>query len=211
MSRRWKDFLFVVAVRFVCGAVLGALVGVLILAPIGRSSARRPLLLLIFGDKHHPERPYYWFGTWSLTGAIIAMLGTPRWQTPWYRRQTEHLNLPGEGQSGPNIVKKSGSISTVGEDGVRHEYSSIEDVPPEIRSEIEGIEKEAMQRKANELSVMESSQSGNATTTKIVRRENVSVYKIVDGSGVERTYSSLEEMPPEIRAAVTRAQDKPAE
>ena len=103
-------------------------------------------------------RPYYWFGAWSLGGAIIAMLGTPRWQTPWYRRQTEVT------------VNKSVNVTTTGAERERHEYSSMEEVPPEIRSEVETLEKEGMRGKANELSVVESSQSGNAITTKIVRR-----------------------------------------
>ena len=34
------------------------------------------------------------------------------------------------------------------------------------------------------------------------------MYKIVDGSGVERIYHSLEEMPPEIREAIAKAEGK---
>jgi len=33
------------------------------------------------------------------------------------------------------------------------------------------------------------------------------VYKIIDDSGVERTYHSLNEMPPEIRAAIKQAEE----
>ena len=91
------------------------------------------------------------------------------------------------------------------EGGEQHEYSSIEEVPPEIRSEIEAIEKEAALEKGNELSVTETSQAGNAITSKTIHRKNISVYKIIDDSGVERTYHSLEEMPPEIRAAIAEA------
>ncbi len=41
-----------------------------------------------------------------------------------------------------------------------------------------------------------------------IRRKNISVYKIVDESGVERIFHSLEEMPPEIRAAIAEAEEK---
>jgi hypothetical protein len=105
-------------------------------------------------------------------------------------------------------VEKSVTIKTVGEDGEQHEYSSMEEAPPEIRAEIETLEREAMQEKAKELSVTETSQRGNAITSKIMHRKDISVYKIVDESGVERVYHSLEEMPPEIRAAIAEAQNK---
>jgi hypothetical protein len=145
---------------------------------------------------------------------MIAVFTIPRWQTPWYKRDSEALDLRSElasqsqagAKPGPNVVKKSVTIRTVGEDGQEHEYSSMEEVPPEIRSEIEALEKEAAQEKGSELSITETSQEGNAITSKIIRRKNVSVYKIIDDSGVERTYHSLEEMPPEIRAAVEEAE-----
>jgi hypothetical protein len=38
---------------------------------------------------------------------------------------------------------------------------------------------------------------------------NISIYKIIDESGVERTYHSLEEMPSEIREAIAEAESEP--
>jgi hypothetical protein len=96
----------------------------------------------------------------------------------------------------------------VGEDGEQHEYSSLEEVPQKIRAEIEALEKEVAQDQGNELSVTETSRTGDTITSKSIYRKNVSVYKIVDESGVERTYHSLEEMPPEIRAAIAEADEK---
>ena len=52
----------------------------------------------------------------------------------------------------------------------------------------------------------EISEDGTSITSKIIRRKNVFVYKIIDESGVERTYHSLEEIPPEIRAAIEEAE-----
>jgi hypothetical protein len=111
---------------------------------------------------------------------------------------------------GPHIVniKKSVTIKTVGRDGEHHEYHSMDDVPPEIRSEIEALEEEAKKEKGNELSVTETSQTADAITSSIIRRKNVSVFKFIDASGVEHIYHSLDEMPPEIRTAIEQAKEK---
>src|SRR5207302_826963 len=139
----------------------------------------------------------------------------PRWQTPWYRRDSEGLNLWEEGASlslnktkpVSTVVRKSVRIKTVDEGGQVHEYSSIEQAPPEMRSQIEAVEK-AAQEFGKELAVTETSQTGNAITSSIIREKNISVYKIVDESGAERVYHSLEEMPPEVRAAIADAEQK---
>ena len=140
----------------------------------------------------------------------------PRWQTPWYRRDSDSENPWAElgslseprAKPGSAIVKKSITIKTVGEDGEKHEYSSMEEVPPEIRAQVEALEKQAAQESGKELSVTETSVRGNAITSNIICRKDVSLYKIVDPSGVERVYHSLEEMPPEIREAIAKAEGK---
>ena len=203
-NSKWPDFLFTIAVRFVCGLFLGGLVSFL----FGWKGILRAF------SHDNTDWPLIWLGLAGFAGSMIAVFTIPRWQTPWYKRDSEALDLPSElaslsqggAKPGPNVVKKSVTIRTVGEDGQEHEYSSMEEVPPEIRSEIEALEKEAAQEKGSELSITETSQEGNAITSKIIRRKNVSVYKIIDDSGVERTYHSLEEMPPEIRTAVEEAE-----
>jgi hypothetical protein len=153
--------------------------------------------------------PFIWLGLCAVAGGIVAVFTVPRWQTPWYKRDSVALDLGAEfASAGSSIVKKSVIIKTVGEDGEQHEYSSMEEAPPKIRAEIEAIEREAAQQRGNELSVKETSQAGNAITLKKIHRMNISVYKITDDSGVERTYHSLEEMPPEIRAAIAEAENK---
>ena len=161
--------------------------------------------------------PLIWLGLCGLVGGIVAVFTVPRWQTPWYKRDSQELGLLAESGSqgrdwykpGSSIVSKSVRIKTVDADGEQHEYSSMEEVPPELRAEIETLEREAMQEKAKELSVTETSQRGNEITSKIIHRQNISVYKIVDDSGVERIYHSLEEMPPEVREAIAEAENKP--
>jgi hypothetical protein len=105
-------------------------------------------------------------------------------------------------------IKKTVSIKTVGADGEHHEYHSLAEAPPEIRAEIEALEAEAGKEKGNELSVVENSQAGNVFTSNVIRRKNVSVFKVIDDSGAERVYHSLDEMPPEIRTAFEQAQKK---
>ena len=202
---KWPDFLFTIAVRFVCGSVFGGLAGFL---------GWRFMLRAFSHD--HTQGPLIWLGLCGLAGGIIAVFTVPRWQAPWYKRDSDTLNgglelvSPREAAIKPGVivVERSVSIKTVGEDGEQHEYSSMEEAPSEIRAEIEALEKEAAQDKGNELSVTETSQTGDAVTSKSIYRKNVSVYKIVDESGVERTYHSLKEMPPEIRAAIAEAEEK---
>ena len=205
-SSKWPDFLFTITVRFVCGIVLGGLACFFF-------SWKGILGAFSHNDTHWP---LLWLGFCGLAGGIVAVFTVPRWQTPWNRRDSVALNPWAESASlsqagakrGSNVVEESVTIETVGEDGERHEYSSMEEVPPEIRSEMEALEKEAAQERGKESSVIETSQTGNAITSRIIRRANISVYKIIDDSGVERTYHSLEEMPPEIRAAIAEAEKK---
>ena len=105
-------------------------------------------------------------------------------------------------------MNKSVSIQTIDEDGRRHEYSSMEEVPPEIRSQIDSLERETLQEKGKGFSVTETSQAGNVITSKVLQQKTVTVYKFIDETGTERTYHSLEEMPPEIRAAIVAAENK---
>jgi hypothetical protein len=194
---KWPDFLCTVAVRFVCGVPLGGVACLLV-------SYRGILRAFSHDDVYGP---LVWLGLCGLAGGLVAVFTVPRWQTPWYKRDSEELGRDWY-KPGSSVVKKSITIKTVGEDGEEHEYSSLEEVPPEFRAEIETLERDAMQARGKELSVTERSQTGNAITSTIIHRKNVSVYKIVDESGVERVYHSLEEMPPEIRAAIAEAEDK---
>jgi hypothetical protein len=206
-NSKWPDFIFTVAVRFVSGAVLG---GVACFFFTWKG------ILRAFSHEN-TQGPVIWLGLCGLAGGIVAIFTVPRWQTPWYKRESEAPDLCAElaalSKGGPGLggnVKKSITIQTVGEDGEQHQYSSMEEVPPEIRAEIEALEKEVAQEKGAELSVTETSRTGNAITSKIIQQKNISVYKIVDDSGVERTYHSLEEMPPELRAVIEEAEKKSA-
>ncbi len=200
MKSKWPDFLFTITVRFVCGIVLGGLACLLF-------TWRGILRAFSHNDTHWP---LLWLGLCGLAGGIVAVFTVPRWQTPWYRREPLDLGTEFESYHAtptppPKMIKKSITIKTVGEDGEQHEYSSMAEVPPEIRLQLEALQKEAAQEKGSEVSVTEVSQAGNAITSKVTHIKNVSVYKIVDEHGVERVYHSLEEMPSEIRAAIAEA------
>ena len=201
---KWPDFPFAITVRFVCGIVLGGLASFLF-------GWRGILRAFSHNDTHGP---LIWLGLCGLTGGLVAVFTVPRWQTPWYKRDSGALNLSGEfgslsqDKSVSAVVKKSVTIKTVDEGGQVHEYSSIEQAPPEIQSQIEALEKEAAQESGKEFCVTETSQTGSAITSKTIREKNISVYKIVDESGVERVYHSLEEMPPKVRAAIAEAERK---
>jgi len=97
-------------------------------------------------------------------------------------------------------IKKSVTIKTTDKDGQQHEYHSIEEAPPELREEIEKLSSEALKEGF-------SSSISDGLTTKIVSKKTVSLYKIKDASGNEHVYHSLDELPPEIRAALKQAQE----
>src|SRR5438270_1758509 len=161
-QNKWPDFLFTITVRLICGIVLGGLASFL----FAWTGVLRTL------SHNNTHRSLIWLGLWGLAGAIIAVCTIPRWQTPWYKRDSGALDLMAElkslGQDGDKPTSKSVSqvvtIKTVGEYGQAHEYSSLEEVPPEIRSEIEALEKEAAQGKGRESSVKEISRTGGAIT-----------------------------------------------
>jgi hypothetical protein len=100
-------------------------------------------------------------------------------------------------------IEKRVTIKTTDPQGRQHEYHSLDDVPPELRGEIEKLQAEAMKQRASS-----TSSTTEGFTTRIVSRKSVSVYKLKDASGQERIYHSLEEMPPELRAAVEQARRK---
>lgn len=195
----WPDFLFTLAVRFICGVVLGVLACFLF---TGKG------MLWAFSP-NHTHAPLVWLALCTLGGGLFAVFTVPRWQRPWYKRELDELSVlrdlhaqpPGRPRLSSTVVKRSTTIRTTGPDGKQHEYSSMEEVPSEIRSKFEALEKEAAQQKGAEFSVEEKSQQGNTFTRKVIRHSNISLYKFVDQSGTERVYNSLEEMPPEIRAA----------
>jgi hypothetical protein len=73
-------------------------------------------------------------------------------------------------------------------------------VPPELRKEVEKLQSE-------ELKATLSSSSLEGLTT-ITSKKTATLFKVKDASGNERTYHSLDELPPEIRAALEQAQAK---
>lgn len=202
----WPDFLFALAVRFVSGVVIG---GVACIALTGRG------MQWAF-SRNHTHAPIIWLVLCALAGGLIAIVTVPRWQKPWYKRDLDELSIlkglhtqpPDRIKIGSTVVKKSTTIRTTDADGKEHQYSSMEQVPPEIRSQLEALEKEVAQQKGNEILITENTQQGNTVTSKTIQQNNIYVYKVVDESGAERTYHSLDEMPPEIRAAFEEAEKK---
>jgi hypothetical protein len=72
---KWPDFLFTIAVRLICGAVLGCLACFLffwrgILRSFSHDHIQGPLLLLLLCGG---------------VGSLIAVFTIPYWQTPWYK------------------------------------------------------------------------------------------------------------------------------
>jgi len=66
--------------------------------------------------------------------------------------------------------------------GERHEYHSLEEIPPNLRGTVADALAQASRGKA------------------------IKTFKVRDASGKEHTYSSLTEMPAELRAVIEKAE-----
>ncbi|HUL75050.1 MAG TPA: hypothetical protein VLT86_18195 [Vicinamibacterales bacterium] len=106
-----------------------------------------------------------------------------------------------QGPRGPLVkITKSISITTTDKAGERHQYHSLEELPPELRAEIEKVESEALKESAS------ASSSGTLAAT-FLKTSKTSLFKVKDAAGNERVYHSPEEMPPDVRALFERIQE----
>jgi len=100
------------------------------------------------------------------------------------------------------VITKKVSVTTMDKAGERHEYHSLDELPPDLQDKVEQMQAEA-------LSELNASPSEGRTATSIYTKTNkISVFKVKDASGNERVYHSLEELPPDIRAAFEKLQNK---
>ncbi len=106
---KWPDFLFTLAVRLGCGAVLGCLLCVLL--------GYRGILGSF--SRNHIRTVEIWVSLWGIGGAVIAALTTPRWQTPWYRgiASPRAWNRIPPGLDRQTIVARLGEPSSLSDDG----------------------------------------------------------------------------------------------
>lgn len=125
----------------------------------------------------------------------------------WLRSQVK-VQVPGIRPRPQVTIKKTVDIQTTGKDGVKHEYHSLDEVPPEMRAEFEKLESAVLGEMGASASVTETSSEGDVTKSRYISTKNISVYKVRDAGGNERIYHSFEELPPEIRAAFEKARDK---
>src|SRR5579872_2125627 len=75
------------------------------------------------------------------------------------------------------------NITTVGKDGTRHEYHSIDEVPPAMRSQLEGMEMEMNAVEARLLSP--ENLASIPKSPGLVSRKSFVTYKVKDASGRE--------------------------
>jgi hypothetical protein len=82
MNNKWAAFLFALAVRFVCGYVLGCLASAIffwkvILRSFSHNNTHAPFILMLIC---------------GAIGSVVAMCKIPYWQRPWYKRQSHSLD-----------------------------------------------------------------------------------------------------------------------
>ncbi len=90
-------------------------------------------------------------------------------------------------------------INTTDEEGRQREYHSFDEVPPEVRAEIEKLKSEPWKE-------VSRSCSSDGLRREVIGKKTLSTFKVTDEMGNERIYHSLDEMPPELRAAVEEAE-----
>ena len=100
------------------------------------------------------------------------------------------------------ILKKNVSIQSIDKHSVKHVYKSLDEMPPELRAEIEKMTKEL------ETGPRSSGVSKETLPGETVIREDFQEYKFKDATGKEQVYHSLDEMPPETRALFEKLRGK---
>ncbi|MDH3583978.1 MAG: hypothetical protein OER86_07165 [Phycisphaerae bacterium] len=90
------------------------------------------------------------------------------------------------------VVRQSERIEVDAGDGTRV-YSSLDDLPPEIRAKIEQFKDQA-------------GPGGLPDSTTTVTVQKSGHYRFTDDSGVEQVYHSLDEMPDDVRKLFERFQ-----
>jgi len=105
-------------------------------------------------------------------------------------------------------VKKTVTIKTVDKDGTEHEYHSLGEAPLALQQEVAKLQS---QMKLQVESLPEEGLIDSDTTrhSGVTVKKSVSIYRIKDAYGKETVYHSLNELPPQIRAAIEKAQEKP--
>ncbi|HSY17388.1 MAG TPA: zinc ribbon domain-containing protein [Candidatus Acidoferrales bacterium] len=104
-------------------------------------------------------------------------------------------------------IKKTVTIKSVGKDGSTREFKSLAEAPLELQLAVEKMQAEVMKELGGPPSAETLvQQAANPGTPGLISRRTFEVYKVKDASGQERTYHSLEELPPKMQEALRRAQ-----
>jgi hypothetical protein len=125
----------------------------------------------------------------------------------WRRLVSFFQNLA---KPGPGVftVKKSITIKAVGKDGTPQEYHSLAEAPLEVQKALEQFESEAMNEQPGSVLAEKLDEAAKDPPAGFITRKSFSLYRVKDATGNEKVYHSLEEMPPEIRAALEKARGK---
>jgi hypothetical protein len=105
-------------------------------------------------------------------------------------------------------VKKTVTIKTVDKDGTSHEYHSLAEAPLALRQAVEKLESEVMKEQTKPSFEARLEDAADTQKSRFIMKKSVSIYRIKDAYGKETIYRSLDELPPNIRAAIENAQGK---
>jgi hypothetical protein len=100
-------------------------------------------------------------------------------------------------------VERSEKITMVDREGNRREYRSVEELPPAQRAQMEKLREDALKGQED---LLQGLAAAKGDKPGLISRQTTSIYRVRDAAGNERVFHSLEELPPEMRAALQRAQ-----
>ncbi len=117
-------------------------------------------------------------------------------QSRWQRLLSRFRRGPASVLHSENTV----IVKTTDEQGQQREYHSLDDVPPEIRTEIERLKSEPWKETYPSI-------SADGRRIERISKKTLSTFKVTDASGKESIYHSSDEMPPELRAVLEQAEE----
>ena len=93
-------------------------------------------------------------------------------------------------------IKRTVTVRSTDKEGHMHVYNSLDEVPEELRNKISEIQGNALKE-----ALGGSAKISLTFGSKPPIEKKITIYKIKDATGNEHVYHSLEELPPEMRAA----------
>lgn len=102
------------------------------------------------------------------------------------------------------VTWKNETFRNIDNQGAKHVYHSLDEMPPDIRATFEKLQSETT-KGLDAGQLLSEVLKGTLKPGTIVSRTDFQEFRIQDETGKEQVYHSLDEMPPELREAYEKA------